>query len=385
MEPFQCTDVFVYARTEAREPIMVLTLFLPKSAPRHNADTGLVQQLERVERIGLLSRLARCLNRTGGQANAWVQIERAWRVDAGYALERIETPRHRLGALRERGVRRVRLGLPERVAGVAGARWADHAVDADLAAEWGAEADGDHLVDEREDVVGYIGALKVAAAPAALARDALGDGVEGEEGDLRVERADDLFERGEGVRVARVEVRLVDFVREQDEVVLLAETHDALHRRLVEQRARRVARVDDHERLGLDPLLDRLADRGLDVRRGRRPARLFVEVVGYPHALVRRERRRVQRVLRDRNEDARLGARDERRYEQRHTRGGASGQEDVVWVRGVAVSFWEKKNRQGDEFRELADPPWERVGMGRGFGGSLGGITARGDDRTDLR
>ena len=333
MEPLQCTDVFLYARAEARESIVVLTLFLPKSAPRHNTDAGLVQQLERVERIGLLSRLTCGLDRGGGQANAWVQIERARRVDAGYALERIEARCHRLGALRERGMRRVRLGLPERVAGVGGAWWADHAVNTDLAAEWRAEADGDHLVQEREDVVGHVGALEVSAAPAALARDALGDGVEGEEGDARVERADDLFERGERVGGARVQVRLVDFVREQDEVVLLAETDEALHRRLVEQCARRVARVDDHERFGFDTvLIDRLADRGFDVRRGRRPVRLFVEVVGDPHALVRRERRRVQRVLRDRNEDAGLGARDERRDEQRHTRGGASGQEDVVWV-----------------------------------------------------
>ena len=238
-------------------------------------------------------------------------------------------------------MRRVRLGLPERVAGVAGAWRADHTVDADLAAEGRAEADGDHLVDEREDVVGDVGALKVAAAPAALARDALGDGVEGEEGDGRVERADDLFERREGVRLARVQVRLVHLVGEQDEVVLLAETDDAAHGRLVEERARRVARVDDHERFGLEPVdLDRLADRGFDVRRGRRPAGLLVEVVRDRGARVRGERRGVERVLRDRDEDAGLvGAGDERRDEQRHARGGARGQEDVVWVRGVAVSF----------------------------------------------
>ena len=207
-------------------------------------------------------------------------------------------------------MRRVRLCFPLRVAGVAGARGADHAVYAYLACEGRAEADGGHLVEERDDVVGDVGALEVSAATAALTRDALRDGVEGDERDGGAEGADDLFERRERVRVARVQVRLVDLVREQDEVVLLAESHEALHRRLVEQRARRVARVDDHERLGLDALVDRFTDRGLDLRRGCCPVRFLVQVVRDHYALVRGEGRRVERVLRDRDEDARVGVRD---------------------------------------------------------------------------
>lgn len=56
------------------------------------------------------------------------------------------------------GVSRVRLGLPRRIVGIAGARRADHAVDADLAAEGG-----------------------VPSVPVAFAPDALGDGVEDDE------------------------------------------------------------------------------------------------------------------------------------------------------------------------------------------------------------
>ena len=288
----------------------------------------------------MLARLARCLDRSGGEANAWEQIERAGRVDAGHAGERVEARGHRLGALCQGGVRRVGLGLPERVARVARARRADHAVDADLAAEGRTEADGGHLVEQRDDVLAEVRALEEAAAPAALAVDALGDGVEGDEGHVAlVERAEDLFEGGEGVRGALVQVGLVDFVGEEDEVVLRAEAHELLHRGLVEHRARRVARVDDHERLGLDALPDGLGDGCLDRGRGRGPAGLLVQVVGDAHARVRGEGRGVERVLGDGNEDAGLGARDEHREEQRHARGCAGGQEDVVRVRWIAIAL----------------------------------------------
>lgn len=183
---------------------------------------------------------------------------------------------------------RVRLCFPKRVACVARARRADHAVYADLPGERRTEPDGDHLVDQRDDIVVDVRTLEVSAASAALARDALGDGVEGDEGHGGAEVADDLFEGGERMGRARVQVRLVDFVCEEDEVVLGAETDEPLHRRLVEQRARRVARVDDHERFGLDAVRDRLGDRGLDLRRGRGPVRFLVEEVGDPDARVRR-------------------------------------------------------------------------------------------------
>ena len=73
----------------------------------------------------------------------------------------VEACCHRLGALRVRGVCRVRLGLPKRILGIPGAQRADHVVDADPAAEGG-----------------------VPSMPAAFARpsDALGDGVEDDEG-----------------------------------------------------------------------------------------------------------------------------------------------------------------------------------------------------------
>ena len=137
-----------------------------------------------------------------------------------------------------------------------------------------------------------------------------------------------------------MQVRLVDLVREEHEVVLLADAHDALHRRLVQQRARRVPRVDDDERLGRDAVPDGVLDRGFDLWCRRRPLGVLVEVVGYAHAGVGRKGCRVQRVLRDRDEDPRAGVGDQHRDKQRHARGCACGQEYVVRIGGVAIALW---------------------------------------------
>jgi hypothetical protein len=125
-------------------------------------------------------------------------------------------------------VDRVRLLLPERVALVPRLGGPHHAVDADLAADGHAQADAGHLVQQRDRLVWHVGDFEVAPSSAAFAGDALGDGVEGDERDVRVEHADDLLERGERVRVAGVDVHLVYLVREKDDVVLLAQLHEGL-------------------------------------------------------------------------------------------------------------------------------------------------------------
>ena len=82
-------------------------------------------------------------------------------------------------------------------------------VNADLARKWWVQADGDHLVDERVDLVRNVYALEVAATSAALARHTFRDGVEGEEQDGEVDIAHDLLERHEGVLLVLVQVVLV--------------------------------------------------------------------------------------------------------------------------------------------------------------------------------
>ena len=222
-------------------------------------------------------------------------------------------------------MRRVRLLLPERIARISLARGADHTIYADLAAEWGAEQDGNEFVYKRDDFVAEVRALKVASSAAALAHDALGDRVEGDEGDGRAERTCDFLEGGEWVCRAHVQVRLVDFVGEEHEIVSLAQSHNVLHRRFVQQRACRVARVDDDKCLGRYAVPDGVLDRGLDVRRRCSPVGFLVEVVRYAHAGVPRERGGVKRILRYRNEDARAGVGDQHRNEQRHARGCTGG------------------------------------------------------------
>ena len=222
-------------------------------------------------------------------------------------------------------MRRVSLLLPERIARVSLARGADHTVDADLAAERGAEQDGNELVYKRDDFVAEVRALKVAASAATLAHDALGDRVEGDEGDGRAKRTCDFLERGEWVCRAHVQVRLVDFVGEEHEVVSLAQAHNFLHRRFVQKCASRVAWVDHDECLGRDTVLNGFLDRGLDVRRRCSPFGFLVEVVRYAYARVPRERSGVQRILRDRDENARAWVGDQHRDEQGHARGCTGG------------------------------------------------------------
>ena len=71
METFQRTYVFFHARTQASQAIMILAFLLTETASRHDADPGVIQQFERIKRIGSLSRLVRRLDRSWGKTNAW--------------------------------------------------------------------------------------------------------------------------------------------------------------------------------------------------------------------------------------------------------------------------------------------------------------------------
>ena len=63
-------------------------------------------------------------------------------------------------------------------------------------------------------------------------------------------------------------------------------------------------------------------------------------MVGERYAMVLCERGRVQRVLRDWNQDAGIRRRDEHGDEEGDTSACAAGQEDVVRVRGVPIALW---------------------------------------------
>ena len=77
----------------------------------------------------------------------------------------------------------------------------------------------------------------------------------------------------------------------------LTEMHNALHCCLVEQRACRVAWVDDDECLGHDVDLDGVLNCSLDGRHRRHPLRVLIKVVQYAQARVCFKRHHVQCVL----------------------------------------------------------------------------------------
>lgn len=200
----------------------MLAVLLTKPGTRHNADACLVQQLQRIQRICALAYLRRRLHRSRREVELRVEIQRTGRIDTRYARKGIEPRCHELRAVRKRGVDRVRFFFPKRVRRGAGLGRAHEAVDADLARERRTQADADHLVQQRAHLGRDVAAFEVAAAPAALAGDALGDGVERDERDGRPEAAHDLLEGVEWVLGGAMQVRLVHLVREQDERVLFA-------------------------------------------------------------------------------------------------------------------------------------------------------------------
>ena len=206
----------------------------------------------RIEPIRRATGLLRCFERAGGEVQPGEEVQCAGGRRAGHTGERVEPGSHRHRTCCQSLVDRVRLLFPERVALVPRLGWPHHAVDANLATYGHAQIDADHLVEQRDRLIWDVGDFKVAPPSSTFAGDALGDGVEGDERDMRVEHAHDLLERGERVRVTGVDVGLVYLVRHKDDVVLLAQLDEALLVVEGENRTNGVAGVNDDQRLGLD-------------------------------------------------------------------------------------------------------------------------------------
>ena len=184
---------------------------------------------------------------------------------------------------------------------------ADHAVDANLSLEGRTEANADHLIHHSDDPIAYIGAFKVTTTSTAFTEDTLRDGVEGHEGDVFARLDDDLFERGERVRLSAVEVGLVYFISEEDKVVLLAKIDDLVLRLPVKKGTGRVTRIDDDESLWLGlAFLTCLLENRPDFADGGTPLVSFVEVIGNRYSGKLGESCSVQGVLWDGNKEPRL-------------------------------------------------------------------------------
>lgn len=195
--------------------------------------------------------------------------------------------------------------------GVAGPGRVDHELDQALADDGGAQHDGDELVDGGLDLGVEADQLKVAAAVAALAHHALGDAVQRGQLDvvvlarvLLLHLAQDALE---AVELADEDVGLVHLVGHDDELLLAGKVDHGAHVGLGQGGAGGVARVDDDDAADVDALGLGLFMRGADGLEVGAPGLVLVEVVGDAGGVEDGEGGGVERVLRDGDEDARLG------------------------------------------------------------------------------
>lgn len=215
-----------------------------------------------------------------------------------------------VGALAQAVEDAVVLFLVERVAGVAGDRGVHHELDEALADDGRAQHDGDELVDVGLDLRVEAHELKVAAAVAALADHALGDGVQGGELDLVVlagvlllQLAQDTLE---AVELADEDVGLVDLVGHDHQVLGVGEVDDGADVLLGEGGAGGVAGVDDDDAAHVDALLLGLLVGGADGVEVGAPGLGLVEVVGDARGVEDREGGGVEGVLRNGHQDTRV-------------------------------------------------------------------------------
>lgn len=331
-------------RSEERSAEVQGALLLTESAAGNDADARLVEELEAVKLVCVAALGLGGVDGALGQLDGGEEVHGALGLGALDALHLRESLVQGVGALAQAVVDAVVLLVVELVRGLARLGRVDHELDEALADDGGAEHDGDELVNVGLDLGIKADELKVAAAVAALADHALGDavqrgeldGVELAVGVLLLHLAQDALE---AVELADKDVGLVDLVGDNDEAALVGELDDGADVGLGERGARRVARVDDGngphvEALG-DALFVRLADRVHVCA----PVLGLVEVVGDRGGVDQRQRRRVQRVLRDRDHDARLLGAAEDAEEGVDAGRGAGREVDVGGVGGEAIAL----------------------------------------------
>lgn len=151
--------------------------------------------------------------------------------------------------------------------------------------------------------------------------------------------APELAERAlKGREAALEDVGLVDLVREHDEAFLRRELEDRADVGGGEGGARGVSGIDDDDGADVCALFAGGGEGALDCVEVRGPVCGFLEVVGDAAGVEEGERRGVEGVLGDWDEDAGLRTGADDVHEGVDAGGGAGGQEDVVGRGGVAVA-----------------------------------------------
>jgi len=141
--------------------------------------------------------------------------------------------------------------------------------------------------------------------------------VVGDEPDRTVHPPHDLLEGGERGLFRSVQVGLVHFVSQENEVILFAELHELLLRCFIQQGTGRITRVDDDQRFRGDAFLFGLGQGSLDLSGGGGPAFGFVEVVGQRFTGELGQGGSVKWVLRDGDQDSgRIGIVRSYRFDQ---------------------------------------------------------------------
>mmetsp|Transcript_63430 Transcript_63430/g.182040 ORF Transcript_63430/g.182040 Transcript_63430/m.182040 type:complete len:297 (+) Transcript_63430:569-1459(+) len=177
-----------------------------------------------------------------------------------------------------------------------------------------------------------------AAPQPALAGDALGDGVEGEDLNGRPELLPQLPE-GDELLAVGVDVVLVNLVSQDHKPLPLRKLQHALHGFPRQDLARRVAGVDDGDGPGVAALLPKLADGALELRDVDAPSSLLVQVVAHRLAAQKRHRGAVEGVLRNGQHHTVIRPTHCELHHHLHGSRGAVRQKDIVGIRLEAVSL----------------------------------------------
>mmetsp|Transcript_20656 Transcript_20656/g.61821 ORF Transcript_20656/g.61821 Transcript_20656/m.61821 type:complete len:295 (-) Transcript_20656:138-1022(-) len=285
---------------------MVRAVLLFEGRPRRGRDPRVLQELQAVERVRGLPPAPRLRDRPRGQVDLRERVHRPVDQLAGDTGERVEGVTHPARAPLKGAHDRPALLLVGLVRFVTRPRRVDVAPQGHHARHARAQVDAHDFVQVRSDACVHVAQVEIPASEPALASGAFRNAVEAHQ--LLVvsvrgaHAAHGLVTRDEGH--APVNVLLVHFVGHEHEAVLVCEADQGLQLLEAQALARRVARVYADDRPHADALRARAVQRGLQAIHGQGPTRLLVQVIADQCAAVQRDRRGVQRVLRDRHQHA---------------------------------------------------------------------------------
>ena len=317
---------------------MISSLFLSESRSRHTDHTSLVQEIHAVHGIGSSSLLLGCLDGLGRHGESEVCVESSIHRETGHSVQLVQSRRQLLGAHLQRVQNAVLLLLEQLVRRIPGLGRIDHHVHRVLSVHVRAAADRQQLVQLCTHVVREVHQLHIATTTTALAPVSLRGRVERHQLAVQTQLAHHLLERDE--LVARtVDVLLIHLVRHDHDVLTSADLADVLDVLASEALACGIARVHCSDRLHRQTLAASTLDRLLDVSRIQRPVVLLVQVVRLVLTSEDVDRRRVQRILRNRNQNAVSRLVDQQLQTVLNRLRSSIRQENVLRIRWEAIAL----------------------------------------------